>query len=380
MTGSRAEYGQLRWVMEGFRKSPKSDLQLAVTGMHLSQRFGLTYREIERDGFRIDSKVDTQLDSDSPEGIANSMGIGLARFGQALAQLRPHLMVVLGDRYEMLPPVIAAMLARIPIAHLHGGELTEGAFDESIRHAITKMAHLHFVAAVPYRNRVIQLGESPERVFMVGGLGVDTITRTQLLGRAEIEDTLGLRFWSRNLLITFHPPTLDSVPASIQLAELFAAVESLQDTQLIFTLPNADTGSRELIAMIYGFVQTHANARVYTSLGQTNYLSCLRYVDGVVGNSSSGLAEVPTFRKGTINIGDRQTGRLKAASVIDCAPERHSIRLAVERLYSAEFQELLATITNPYGEGGASEKVVEVINDYPLETLASKPFYDLEVP
>ena len=377
VTGTRADYGLLRWVMEGIRQSPDLRLQVIATGMHLSPEFGLTYREIEKDGFAIDRKVEMLLSSDTPAGITKSMGLGLMGFGEAIEQLKPDLMLVLGDRFEIFAAAAAAMVARVPLAHLHGGETTEGAIDEAIRHSITKMSHLHFVAAEEYRRRVVQLGEAPERVFLVGGLGIDNLRRLELLDRAALEAALDFKLGPKNLLVTFHPVTLEESTAGAQMAELLAALDALEDTHLIFTMPNADTDGRILIDMIEQFVAARPHARAYTSLGQLRYLSCIRQVDGVVGNSSSGLAEVPSFHKGTVNIGDRQRGRLKAESVIDCSPERESIAGALRTLYSPEFQAQLATVRNPYGEGGASEKVVRVLQDYPLDTLLKKTFYDL---
>jgi GDP/UDP-N,N'-diacetylbacillosamine 2-epimerase (hydrolysing) len=375
-TGSRAEYGLLRWVMEGIRKTPGLELQVIATGMHLSSEFGLTYREIEKDGFLIDRKVEMLLSSDTPTGLAKSMGLGLIGFGEALSQLQSNLLLVLGDRFEIFSAAAAATVARIPIAHLHGGEASEGAFDEAIRHSITKMSHLHFVAAEEYRQRVIQLGEHPDRVFMVGGLGVDSIKKLPLLDRSALEAALEFELGARNLLITFHPVTLENATSKQQMAELLASLEELDDTHLIFTMPNADSDGRVLFKMIENFVAGHTNARAYSSLGQLRYLSCIRHVDGVVGNSSSGLAEVPSFGKGTINIGDRQRGRLKAESVIDCKPDRQSIAAALQQLYSPAFQVTLKSVRNLYGEGGASEKIVQVLRDSSLETILKKSFYD----
>jgi GDP/UDP-N,N'-diacetylbacillosamine 2-epimerase (hydrolysing) len=363
--------------MEDIRHAPDLELQVLVTGAHLSAVFGFTYREIEGDGFRIDRKIDIELESDTSVGVTRSMGLALQGAGAALEDLAPDVLVLLGDRYEILAVAAAAAISCIPVAHLHGGESTEGAFDEAMRHAITKMSHLHFVAAEPYRQRVIQMGEAPDRVFLVGGLGVDSIRRLHLLGRSDLEASMDFRFQARNLLVTFHPVTLEDSTAAAQMIELLAALESLHDTGLIFTMPNADTGSRGIFGLIERFVAAHANARSYTSLGQLRYLSCIAQVDGVVGNSSSGLAEVPTFRKGTINIGDRQRGRLKADSVIDCEPERGAIRAAIERLYSASFQAALPRVVNPYGDGGASEKVVEILRRYPLDGILKKTFYAL---
>ncbi len=378
VTGARAEYGLLRWVMERIATTAGLELQLIATGMHLSPEFGLTYREIEADGFCIDRKVEMLLSSDTPTGLSKSMGLGLIGCGEALAQLQPDVMVVLGDRFEVFAAAAAAMIARIPVAHLHGGESTEGAFDEAIRHAITKMSHLHFVAADQYRQRVIQLGEHPNRVFLVGALGLDGIKKLRLLDREALEASLKFRLGPRNLLVTFHPVTLEHATSHGQMAELLAALDQLENTHLIFTMPNADTDGRALFDMVEEFVAVHPNARAYTSLGQLRYLSCLRYVDGVVGNSSSGLIEAPGLGKGTINIGDRQRGRLKAGSVIDSDPDRQAIGVALRRLYSPEFQEKLTTVRHPYGEGGASEKIVEVLKDYPLESILKKSFYALE--
>lgn len=377
ITGTRAEYGLLRWIMQGIKDDPELSLQIIATGMHLSPEFGLTYRAIEQDGFVIDRKVEMMLSSDTPVGIAKSMGLGLIGFADALNDLRPDLLVVLGDRFEIFSAVSAALVARIPVAHLHGGETTEGAFDEAFRHSITKMAHLHFVAAEAYRQRVIQLGEQPERVFLVGGLGIDNIKRLRLLDRTSLEEALDFQFGAKNLLVTFHPVTLETATASCQMAELLAALADLPDTRIIFTLPNADTDGRVLIEMVEQFVAEHGNARAYASLGQLRYLSCIAQVDGVVGNSSSGLLEAPSFRKGSINIGDRQKGRLQAGSVIGCEPTRESIAAALEHLYSAEFQESLHDVVNPYGEGGASEKVIETLKRYDLSGIVKKTFNDL---
>lgn len=361
--------------MQGIKDDPELTLQVVVTGMHLSPEFGLTYRDIEADGFQIDRKVEMLTSSDTPVGIAKSMGLGLIGFADALNDLKPDLIVVLGDRFEIFSAVAAALVAPIPVAHLHGGESTQGAFDEAIRHSITKMSHLHFVAAEAYRQRVMQLGENPEHVYLVGGLGIDNIKRLKLLDRSELEASLGFEFGQKNLLITFHPVTLEAATSAAQMSELMAALDDLNDTQLFFTMPNADTDSRELIKLVEQFATHHPNARAFASLGHLRYLSCVAQVDGVVGNSSSGLLEVPSFRKGTINIGDRQQGRLQAASVINCKPSRLDIASALEKLYSAEFQAGLSKVRNPYGEGGASKRVVDVLARCSLDGLVKKNFY-----
>jgi UDP-N-acetyl-D-glucosamine 2-epimerase, UDP-hydrolysing len=261
---------------------------------------------------------------------------------------------------------------------LHGGEATEGLVDEAFRHSISKMAHLHFVATEEYRQRVIQLGEHPDRVFLVGGLGIDNILRLPLLNCQELEQVLDFQLGNRNLLITFHPVTLEHETSAVQMQELLQALECQQDTHLIFTMPNADTDGRVLFKMIEDFVNQQPETRkAFISLGHLRYLSCLHHVDAVIGNSSSGLAEVPSFKIGTINIGDRQRGRLKAKSVIDCEPNEQSIQKALERLYSHAFREQLASVQNPYGEGGASEAIAKTLEQLPFADLLKKRFYDL---
>jgi len=378
VTGTRAEYGLLRWVMQGIQDSDVLDLQLIVTGMHLSPEFGLTVQEIEADGFRIDRKVEMLLSSDTPVGITKSMGLAMIGFADALAELQPDLLLVLGDRYEIFAAAASAMIARIPIAHLHGGESTEGVIDEPIRHGITKMAHLHFVAANEYRQRVIQLGEQPEYVFEVGGLGIDNIHRLSLLSRSELEEELDFKLAQRNLLVTFHPVTLEKSTSSDQAKELLMALDELDDVGLIFTMPNADTDGRVLFQQINEFCARHPRSRAYISLGQLRYLSCIKHVDGVIGNSSSGIAEVPSFHKGTVNIGDRQRGRLRAASVIDCQADRVSISKAIERLLSPAFIAMLPNVKNPYGSGGASLAIIKALERQSFDNLLKKKFFDLD--
>ena len=378
VTGTRAEYGLLRWVMEGIQKSPFLSLQLVVTGMHLSPEFGLTVNEIKADGFVVDRCVEMLVSSDTPVGITKSIGLGLTGFADVMADLEPDLVLVLGDRYEIMAAAISAMIARVPLAHLHGGEATEGLIDEAIRHSITKMSHLHFVATDEYRRRVIQLGEQPERVFKVGGLGIDNIRNLDLLERDLLEESLGLKFKERNLLITFHPVTLDSKSSEDQMTELLAALRDLEDTYLIFTMPNSDTDGRVLFKQIQTFVSQQNNASVFTSLGQVRYLSCIAQVDAVIGNSSSGLAEVPSFKKATINIGDRQRGRMKATSVVDCLPESSAIQEALNKVYLDEFQNKLKSAVNPYGEGGASQSIIEILESVTLDNIVKKSFYDIE--
>jgi GDP/UDP-N,N'-diacetylbacillosamine 2-epimerase (hydrolysing) len=366
--------------MQEIQNEPQMELQVIATGMHLSPEFGLTYREIEQAGFLINAKVEMLLSADTATAVTKSMGLGLISYADTYERLAPDLIVVLGDRFEIFAATAAALIAGIPVAHLHGGETTEGAFDEAIRHSITKMSHLHFVAAEEYRHRVIQLGEQPEKVFLVGGLGIDAIKRIKLLDRAALEGSLGFKFGPRNLLITFHPVTLEGQNSSgQQMAELLAALEGLEDTHLIFTMPNADTGGRELAMMVNDFVASHQNACVHTSLGQQRYLSCMKYVDAVVGNSSSGLAEAPSMGIATINIGDRQKGRLLAGSVINCEPTQQSITGALRTVFDPSFRSTLTSTKNPYGSGGASEKIVEFIKKHDLKNLLKKSFFNLDV-
>lgn len=377
VTGCRADYGLLKHLMNIIKQDSELDLQIIATGNHLSSDYGLTYQEIEQDGFTIDRKVNALDSTDTRVGISKSIGIGISGISEVLDELNPDLLIILGDRFEILAASIAGLIAGIPIAHLHGGETTLGAFDESIRHAITKMSHLHFVAAEEYRKRIVQLGENPEHVYTVGGLGVDAMLHIELLTREDLEKQLGLSFNKKNLLITYHPVTLDKTQASDQFGELLAAVRNLEDTALIFTFPNADPESRVIISMLKKFAETRPNTFVYTSLGLTRYFSCINEVDGVLGNSSSGLLEVPSFKKGTINIGDRQYGRLAADSVINCGANQADIENAIDQLYSQSFQLKLATVENPYGCGGAADKIIFQIKalDTPINT--KKPFFDL---
>ena len=377
ITGTRAEFGLLRLLMQEVQDAPECELQIVATGMHLAPEYGLTYKEIEQAGFKIDYKVDMQLISDSATSITKSIGIGIIGFAEAYEHLQPDLVVVLGDRFELISAATAALIACIPIAHLHGGETTEGAFDEAIRHSITKMSHLHFVAASEYARRVIQLGEHPERVFLVGGLGADAIRQIKLLTRKELEQSLNFKFGKKNLLVTFHPVTLGGRSSASEMADLLEALDQLRDTHLIFTMPNADVGGQKLAAMLKEFVIDRPHARVFQSLGQVRYLSCMQFVDGVVGNSSSGLAEAPSMGVGTINIGDRQKGRLSTDSIIHCASNFEGIQKALEQLYDPAFKKLLSITVNPYGSGGASHKIAEVIKNYPLEDLLKKSFFDL---
>ena len=376
VTGSRAEYGLLHWPMKAIAADPALSLQVIATGMHLSPEFGLTYRQIEADGFTIDAKVEMLLSADTPVAITKSVGLGVIGFADALARLAPDIVVLLGDRFEILAAAQAALLAGIPIAHLHGGERSEDAFDESVRHAITKMAHWHFVAAEPYRKRVVQMGEPPASVFNVGAPGLDHLARMHWLGRAELESALGMRLGKPLFLVTYHPATAAGAPVGEGMRALLAALGEFPDASVVFTYPNADTGGRELIAAIDSFVAAHAaRAKAFVSLGQQRYLSVMRECDVVLGNSSSGLTEAPALRKASVNVGGRQKGRLKAASVIDCADDAAAIAGAIRRALSEPFRATLPATESLYGSGGASAAIVAQLKA-PLPR-AAKPFFDI---
>lgn len=378
ITGSRAEYGLLRLTMEKIKNEPDLLLQIVVTGMHLSPKYGNTCNEIINDGFLIDRKINTLISDDSFQGISESIGLGISKFSKVLNELKPDLVVVLGDRFEIFAAVIAAHIGLVPVAHIHGGEITEGAFDDAFRHSITKMSQLHFVANKEAAKRVIQLGEQPKSVFVVGGLGVDAISKLKLLSKFELESKLNFKFRSKNLLVTFHPATLENSTAENQIKELLLALSTLNDTGLIFTLPNADTDGESISRLIEEFALNKENVRVFTSIGQLLYFSCMQFVSGVIGNSSSGILEVPSFKKGTINIGDRQRGRTQASSVINCEPRQQDILKAIKKLYSKNFAEKLHHTCNPYGPEGASNKIVSVIKNRNLDYTTKKFFYDVQ--
>lgn len=378
VTGSRAEYGLLHPLLKRLQAEPRFTPLIVATGAHLEPRFGSTYREIEKDGFRLAAKVRMSASGGGPRSIARSMGLALDGFGGAFSRLKPDLAIVLGDRYEILAAAAAALVAKIPIAHIGGGDTTEGAFDEALRHSVTKMSHYHFVTNADSARRVRQLGEDPRRIFNVGSLGSDLVRNTELLSRGELEKTLGFKLRRKNLLVTFHPETLEKRPAAAQFDEVLGALEKLcrPDRGIIFTFPNADTGGLALIRRIRRFVRGHENARAYASLGSVRYLSLIAQVDAVVGNSSSGIYEVPSFQKPTVNIGDRQKGRVMAASIINCRLERNAIRNAV--LTALELD--CSRTVNPYGKGGAARKIVAILRKKDDWTdLTKKHFFDLPV-
>lgn len=379
VTGTRAEYGLLRWLMEEIKEDPDLTLQILATGMHLSPEFGQTYRSIEADGFTIDAKVEMLLSSDTPVGITKSMGVGLIGLSDAFDRLKPDLVVLLGDRFEILAAAQAAMIARIPIAHLCGGERTEGAFDEAIRHSITKMAHLHFVTTEDYARRVRQLGEDPAHIFNFGQPGLENIRRMTLLSRPELEARLAFPLGDVTFLVTYHPVTLSSTSAAEPMGELLAALAAFDQAKVIFTKPNADTGGRIIGRMIDDWVETRGGKAIaFDSLGQLGYLSALQHVSAVIGNSSSGLIEVPAFRKPSVNIGPRQLGRLRGNSVIDCDETREGIVAAIRKALSKDFLADVATTESIYGDGvNVAVRIKNELKRVRLDGLLIKRFNDL---
>jgi UDP-hydrolysing UDP-N-acetyl-D-glucosamine 2-epimerase len=376
VTGSRADYGLLRSLLAAIAADDDLHLQIAVTGMHLSPEFGMTSRQIEADGFTIDARVEMLLSADSPAATAKSMGLGVIGFSDALTRLAPDILVVLGDRFEILAAAQAALVMRIPLAHIHGGETSEGAFDEGIRHALTKMAMWHFVAAEPYRQRVVQMGEAPDRVFNVGAPGLDQFDDMPWLDRAALQISLKITLGSPLFLVTYHPVTLANEDPSLPMTELLAALERFPAATIVFTYPNADAGGRKLIAMVDAFVtRSSVNRHAFVSLGQQRYLSLMKLADVVLGNSSSGLTEAPALQRATVNIGDRQKGRLKATSVIDTKEQRDDIELAIRKAQSPEFTQTLSHTASLYGNGRVGWQIKEQLKRVPL--TVQKSFFDI---
>lgn len=378
ITGTRAEYGLMRWIIQGFHDDPEIIVQIIVTGMHLSPEFGLTFKEIEKDGFTIDKKIEILLSSDTPVGISKSTGLGLISISEGISELNPDLIVLLGDRFESLASATAAMIARIPIAHIHGGESTEGLIDEPIRHAISKMSHLHFTSTEVYRKRVIQMGENPSKVYNSGAPGLDNIYKLKLKNKKELFDKFSLETNDKYFLITFHPVTLEKDTAEIYIDELLNALGEFPDYKLIFTMPNADTDGRIIYQKIQKYFSDYpSKGGLFKSLGQLNYLSALKYSSLVIGNSSSGLIEAPSFKVPTINIGNRQKRRIKAESVINCDTNKASIVNSINVALSNDFLRKTKSVVNPYGNGGASEKICDIIKSVDLEGIIFKEFYQL---
>ena len=381
VTGTRADYGLLYWLMHRLARDPRAVLQIVTTGMHLSPEFGLTYRVIEEDGFTIDAKVEMLLSSDSGVALAKSIGIGTIGFADAFASLRPDIVVLLGDRFEILAAAQAAMAARIPVAHIAGGESTEGVIDEAIRHSVTKLSHLHFVAAEPYRRRVIQLGENPGRVFNVGAAGIDNIRNLPLASRRDIEDRVGLTLSPPTFLVTYHPATLSTVEPQESVSSLLCALDAFPDATIVLTKSNADPGGHAINEAIDDYGKRRpSRVRVATSLGQRLYLSTMQIADVVVGNSSSGILEAPAMGVPSVNVGDRQRGRLRSPSVIDCAEQTEEIVSAIARALSPDFRAIAQRRESPFGHGGAAQAISETLLTFPFEKILMKTFHDLALP
>lgn len=363
LTATRAEYGLLSPIIHALKACGSFEVRVVVTGAHLSPEFGLTYKEIEKEGIEIDRKIEILLSSDTPSAISKSMGMALIGFADYFAERRPDALVVLGDRYETLAVCCTAMNARIPIIHLYGGETTEGAVDEVIRHAITKLSYLHLTSTEEYRKRVIQLGESPGRVFTVGAIGIENAMKKKLLSKQELANSLGLALERPYAVITFHPVTLENNSAEQQCRELLKALDMHPEMDYIITKANADADGRIINKMLDDYSLTHDNVSVYESLGSVRYLSAVKYSCMVIGNSSSGLVEVPSFKIPTVNIGDRQKGRMKAESIIDCFPIAEDISKAIEEAKTEKFRTICANVKNPYGDGDTSKKVASIITN-----------------
>lgn len=378
ITGSRSEYGILYYLIKELSIDKHLDLQLVVTGMHLSPEFGLTYKEIEKDGFTINEKVDMLLSSDTTVGITKAIGRAVIEFADVFDRLRPDLIVINGDRYEVFAAAQAAMIQRIPIAHISGGEITEGSVDDAIRHSLTKMSHLHFANTKEYQKRIIQLGEDPSRVFSFGSLSLDNIKKLKLMDRNELEASLDFKFGEKNFLVTYHPVTLKTESQEKTVRELLEALDSYPEANIFFTKPNADADNRVIAKMIDSYAEQESK-RVYAaaSLGKVRYLSLIRHVDVVIGNSSSGLIEVPAFCKPTVNIGNRQHGRVRGRSVIDCDESTESIKTAIEQALSSEFRAQLKDVQSPYVYGNASVKIKDTLKNTPIEGLLRKKFYEV---
>lgn len=379
LTATRAEYGLLKPVIVKLNAVPRLDVRIAVTGMHLSPDFGFTYREIENDNLKIDKKIDILLSSDTPASVSKSMGLAMIGFADYFEELCPDMLLVLGDRYETLAVCCAAMNARIPIAHMYGGETTQGAVDESIRHAITKMSYLHFTSTEEYRKRVIQLGEEPDRVFAVGAMGIENIMNTKLMTLNELSDCLGMPLAEPYAVVTFHPVTLEDNTVKEQFSALLTACDNHPELRYIFTKANADANGKIINSMIDDYVKDKNNAKAFASLGTVRYLSALKYASLVIGNSSSGLIEAPSFHIPTVNIGDRQKGRLMAESVISCEPDSGEITKAITKALSKEFREKISSVKNPYGDGNTSDKIAGILKEYLFnrEINLKKSFYNV---
>mgnify|MGYP002510150237 FL=1 len=380
VTATRAEYGILKNVIDRIEKSEQLKLCLMVTGTHLVSEYGMTVREIEEDGYPIAERIDVLMSSDSPSSVSKTMGLVMISFAEAFERQKPDCLVVLGDRYELLAVCSAAMNAGIPIAHISGGETTQGAIDESVRHCITKMSYLHFPACETYRQRIIQLGEEPDRVYNFGDVGVEALRLVPEMTKQELEQSIGFALDKPYMSVTFHPVTLEVHEAEKQMRELLDALDEIHDMKFVFTKANADAGGRKLNEMMEAFAAEHDNCVIFASLGMKRYINLLRYCDGIVGNSSSGIVEAPTLGIPTVNIGNRQKGRLQADSIINCVPDKTEILTAVRKSQTALFKDKAKHTVNPYGDGNTSEKIVQTITEYLYQDKIrlEKKFYDVD--
>lgn len=380
VTGTRAEYGLLSPIIKQLEATHHLELKIVATGMHLSEDFGLTYHEVEADGISIDAKINIlQNNDDSQKAMSKAIGIGVIEFAEYFDKAKPHMVIVLGDRFEIFSAAIAAAVACIPIAHLYGGETTEGAIDEFFRHSITKMSYLHFTSTEQYRQRIINMGESPHRVFNVGATSVENILNMPLLNKEELARSLNFDLNSPYALVTFHPVTLEKNTAVKQLEELLSAIQATKGLNYIFTKANADANGRAINQQIDAYCRDNENAIAFTSLGVLRYLSAMKYCEMVMGNSSSGIVETPSFKKATINIGDRQKGRFCAKSVLSCEPEKHAILRSIDKARSQQFLDGIANQISPYGDGKTSERITAVIQDFLDNDKINlkKSFYDV---
>jgi len=379
VTGSRAEYGLMSRLMQLIKEDADFQLQIIATNMHLSVEHGETYKEIEADGFFIDKKVPILSGYDTTNAVTKSVGAGIMGFADAYEKLKPDMLMVLGDRYEILAAVSAALFYKIPVIHLYGGEITEGAFDDAIRHAVTKMSHLHFTSTEEYRRRVIQMGEDPETVYYVGALGCDNIRQVPLLDKEDLEESLNFTLNRNTILVTFHPVTMESNTAETQFNELLSAFDDFKDLRVIFTMPNSDTDSRIIMELIKNYVAKNSERAIwFTSLGMKRYLSTLQYVGAVVGNSSSGIVEVPSFHIPTINMGDRQKGRIASESVFDCLPVKNDIKKKLNTVTRAGYINSLKDVVNPYDKYNTAHEIVRIIKEK-SNIQAIKKFYNIAI-
>jgi GDP/UDP-N,N'-diacetylbacillosamine 2-epimerase (hydrolysing) len=377
ITGSRADYGLLYWVIKRMNEDDFFDLSIIVTGMHLSEKYGSTYKEIENDNFKINYKVKMLSESDSPRDIAKSIAKGVDKFSDILEKIKPDFILILGDRYEIYSAAIAAMCLRTPIVHCHGGELTEGMIDESIRHSISKMSHIHFTSTEEYRKRVIQLGENPKSVINCGALGIENINNLKLYPKRELEKKIGVRLNSKNILVTYHPVTLEKGSSDKAFKELLICLNSIKDSTIVFTYSNSDIDGEVINSMIDEYVSHNSNSVAFISMGQKLYLSTLKNFDLIIGNSSSGIIEAPSFRIPTINIGDRQKGRIKSKSVISCMPNQKEINQSIKTAFSEKFIKKIEKIKNPYDNGNSSQTIINKIKRIKISGILKKEFYNL---